>query len=135
MEKLAKADAHNADWKHGLLNADTKIGDVQFMQGNLKDALVSFGAALVVTQALVTDAPDNAAWQHDLSIVYAKIGDVQSALGDMKAALAAQANVSAEADVTKLVDASLAGLGKVGVMVNNAAAPDTGCRNDQLIHR
>jgi predicted negative regulator of RcsB-dependent stress response len=64
-----------------------KIGDVQVAQGNLPEALKSFGDGHEIFDRLAKGDPGNAGWQRDLSVSNERLGDVYLAQGNLPAAL------------------------------------------------
>jgi tetratricopeptide (TPR) repeat protein len=47
-QRLTKADPDNAEWQRYLSGSYQKLGNTQFAQGNLQDALASYRAALAI---------------------------------------------------------------------------------------
>lgn len=60
------------------------VGDVRQTQGDLRGALVSYGASLAAIESLAKSNPANAGWQRDLSVTLNRLGDVQLAQGDLR---------------------------------------------------
>ncbi len=65
-ERLAQADAGNAEWQRDLSVSHEKIGDVQVPQGNLAGALESYRASMRIRERLAQADPGNAGWQRDV---------------------------------------------------------------------
>ena len=66
-ERLAKADAGNAERQRNLSVSHNKIGDVVLAQGDLASALKSYRASQTIMERLTLADPGNAAWQQNCS--------------------------------------------------------------------
>jgi Tfp pilus assembly protein PilF len=82
MERLAAADAGNADWQRDLSVSNDRIGDVLVKQGNLPDALKSYRAGLVIAERLAASDAGDADWQRDLAVSFGKLASAYRASGD-----------------------------------------------------
>jgi uncharacterized caspase-like protein len=87
-ERLAKADAGNAQWQRDLSVSFNNVGNVQKDQGDLSGALASFRQSLAIGERLAKADAGNAQWQRDLSVSYDNVGKVQKDHGDLSGALA-----------------------------------------------
>ena len=67
--------------------ADNKIGNILLAQGNLTEALKSYGDGLAIIDRLAKADPGNAQWQRDLSVSYNRIGDILADQGNLPDAL------------------------------------------------
>ena len=66
--------------------AETELGQIAVIEGNLDIARNHFHAAHNADKALAAADPGNAAWQRDLSISHNKLGDVAREEGDLAGA-------------------------------------------------
>ena len=89
LERLATSDPSNADWQCDLIVSHHNIGDVQFQQGDLREALEAYRQSIAVAERLATSDPSNTTWQDDLSVGYSRIGVVQLEQGNLGEALEA----------------------------------------------
>ena len=74
-------------WQRNLSLSYEKIGDVEFDQGQLSQALESYLADLAIAESLAKSDASNAGWQRDLSVSYGKVGGVEVAQGELAQAL------------------------------------------------
>jgi tetratricopeptide (TPR) repeat protein len=86
-EALVKSDPNNASWKLDLSVTYNSIGDINFTQGALAQALESYRAAFDIRRDLVKFDPNNLEWQSYLSTSYNEVGDVEVEQGDLAHAL------------------------------------------------
>ena len=87
MQRLAAADAGNAEGQRDLSVSYDNIGDVLVSQGNLPEALKSYRASLAIFERLAAADAGNAQAQRDLSVSYENIGDVLVRQGNLPEAL------------------------------------------------
>jgi tetratricopeptide (TPR) repeat protein len=85
LHNLSQRDPMNLAWRRALSGTHVKIGDAQKAQADHGGALVSYRAALAITEHLAHEDPKNTDWQRDLSVSHERIGTVQAALGDLSA--------------------------------------------------
>ncbi len=87
--RLANADPDNGALLRDVAVAVERVGDVQYAQGKLPDALKSFQQSQGLAEILARADPKDPTWQRDLSVSHNKIGDVLMAEGDLSGALSA----------------------------------------------
>jgi tetratricopeptide (TPR) repeat protein len=72
---------------HDLSASYSRLGNIEFAQGDLTGALESYQDSYVIICRLAKSNPENPGWQRDLSVSYEKIGDVLVKQGDLISAL------------------------------------------------
>ena len=88
MQRLVKADPANADWQGDLWTAYNMVGDAEYAQGNLPNALANFREALAIAQSLNKLDPTNAIRQRNVAVSDNEVGDVELDQGNRDEALA-----------------------------------------------
>lgn len=86
-ERLARSDAMNAKWQHGLCVSHEKLGDVYAAQSSLIEALAWYQKSLTGIKRLAEADPRNAGWRCDVLGSLTRVAGVHELLNDHVQAL------------------------------------------------
>ena len=87
VERLARTEPGNDEWRRGMAVSLSKIGDIQVAQGDQAAARTSYQESHAIFERLAEADPDNSERLRDLSISHNAVGDFLQQQGDVPAAL------------------------------------------------